>query len=64
MNKERDANQWEAFMWLMKRSDEQSSGNQVVLRQGGENISSTPCIRHKLLEDFPFLSSLFLFLSM
>jgi hypothetical protein len=44
--------------WLMKSSDEQCSGMQVILRQGGENISSILCLGHEVMEDFPsFLPS-------
>jgi hypothetical protein len=41
----------ERSVWLVKRDDEKCSGSQMVLRQGGGNVSSTPCLGHKVVED-------------
>lgn len=39
-------------IWLMKRDDEQCSGNQVVFGWGGRNISVTLCSGNEVVEDF------------
>jgi hypothetical protein len=46
---------------VSKRGDEQCSGKELILRQGGKNVSTAPCLIHGTMQDFVFfLSSFFL----